>query len=120
MVALLLVAAPAVAQTQPTTGSAAPASLIAIATDRLDTMLRTGHADPTWFADSFLAQVPASKVDEVITSLTPSLGKYERLEFTPDKFIAHFEKGTDDILIHLDANNKIDALFFKPPVPASP
>ncbi len=82
-------------------------------------MLRMGHADSTWFSDKFLAQVPASKVDEVIASLKVSLGDYQTVEFTPTKFIAHFAKGTDDVLIHLDANNKIDGLLFRPPVLAA-
>jgi beta-lactamase class A len=78
-------------------------------------MLRTGHSDSAWFSATFLAQVPASKVDEVIASLKSSLGEYQSVEFTAAKFIAHFAKGTDDVLIHLDSNNKIDGLLFRPP-----
>ena len=111
---LLFVVPSAVGRTDPTPSpSLDPA--ITFATERIDTMLRTGHAVPAWFSQSFLDQLPASKVDEVIVSLTSTLGKYERLEFTPERFIAHFEKGTDDVLVHFDADNKIDALFFKPP-----
>ena len=33
----------------------------------------------------------------------------------PGVFIAHFTGGTDDVLIHLDTDNKIDGLLFKPP-----
>jgi hypothetical protein len=86
------------------------------AKDRLDTMLRTGHADASWFSASFLAQVPASKVDQVIAHVKAALGDYRSIEFTPEKFVAHFAKGTDDVLIHLDADNKIDGLLFRPPV----
>lgn len=82
-------------------------------------MLRTGHADPAWFSQSFLEQVPASKVDETIASLTAQLGAYQSLEFAKTKFVAHFAKGTDDVLIHLDAEDKIDGLFFRPPLLAA-
>jgi beta-lactamase class A len=91
-------------------------SPVDVARSRIDTMLRTGHSDPTWFSAAFLAQVPASKVDELIASLKSSLGEYQSVEFTPGKFIAHFAKGTDDVLIHLDSNSKIDGLLFRPPV----
>ena len=91
-----------------------PTAAIQLARRRLDTMLRTGHADPAWFSASFLAQIPASKVDEVLAGLTATLGPYRNLEFAPAKFIAHFANGTDDVLIHLDADDKIDGLLFKP------
>jgi hypothetical protein len=96
-----------------------PASAIEVARGRIDTMLRTGHADPAWFSGAFLAQVPAGKIDEVIASLKSSLGEYRSVELTPAKFVAHFAKGTDDVLIHLDENEKIDGLFFRPPAVAS-
>ena len=88
---------------------------IGLAQNRIDTMLRSGHADPTWFSDSFLRQIPASKVDQVIAALTAQLGAYQTVELGTDKFVAHFAKGTDDVLIHLDAGGKIDGLLFRPP-----
>jgi hypothetical protein len=94
-------------------------SAIDFARDRIDTMLRTGHADSAWFSASFLSQVSASQVDAIIAGLTTALGPYQRVEVTPTRFIAHFAKGTDDVLIHLDAGYKIDGLFFKPPVMAT-
>jgi hypothetical protein len=116
MILALFVLCATTAQTPTPSPSPSP---VDIAKDRIDTMLRTGHADPAWFSASFLAQVPASKVDEVIAGLTTTLGAYERVEYTPTRFIAHFAKGTDDVLIHLDEDNKIDGLLFKPPVVAT-
>jgi hypothetical protein len=105
---------PAPAATAAPSPSAA-ASPIDIATSRVDTLLRTGHADPAWFSATFLAEYPASRLDDIVTSLKSTLGEYRSLEFTPANYIAHFAKGTDDIRIHLDANNAIDALLFRPP-----
>jgi len=94
-------------------------SPVDLARNRIDTMLRTGHADSTWFSATFLAHVPASEVDQVIAGLKGTLGEYKSVEFTPAKFVAHFAKGTDDVIIHLDADNKIDALLFRPPALAA-
>jgi hypothetical protein len=95
--------------------TATPSAPIDIARNRLDTMLRTGHADPAWFSAAFLADYPASKIDDIVASLKSSLGEYRSVEFTPTNFIAHFAKGTDDILIELDANNAIIELLFRRP-----
>jgi hypothetical protein len=102
--------------------SASPAtgaSAIEFARGRLDAMLSTGHADAAWFSPTFLAQVPAAKIDEVIAKLKSLLGAYRSVAFAGTKFVARFEKGTDDIIaFHLDAANKIDALAFAPPLVA--
>lgn len=110
MLALLGAAAPS--------PSPAPAG---IAAARLDTMLRSGHADPKWFATAFLAQIPASQVDAAIASLAPSLGAYQSVEATanPNVFTAHFARGTDLVLIYIDADGKIEGLLFRPPILAA-
>lgn len=104
-------------------GAASPSPSVTpsveLAESRIDAMLRTGHADPAWFSQVFLDQVPASRVDEVIASLVKQLGPYQSIERNPDTFVAHFAKGTDDVRIHLDADAKIDALLFRPPVVTS-
>jgi beta-lactamase class A len=88
---------------------------IALAQARLDSMLRTGHADASWFSDAFLEQVSVSKVDQVLASIAKQVGPYQSIEYTPAGFVAHFAKGTDVFLVHLDSDNKIDGLFAKPP-----
>ena len=95
------------------------AAAIELARSRIDSMLRTGHADAAWFSASFLAQIPASMVDTVIANLEGQLGAYRSLDFVYPKFIAHFAKGSDEVDIHLDADSKIDGLLFRPPVPAT-
>ncbi|HEY1883967.1 MAG TPA: hypothetical protein VGG51_13100 [Candidatus Cybelea sp.] len=105
----LAAAVPALAQTS------APTSATDIAKSRLETMLRNGHADPAWFSAEFLAQIPASKIDDVIANLKSSLGAFEKVEVVQTKFVAYFAKGTDDVTIQLDGDNKIALLLFKPP-----
>jgi hypothetical protein len=93
-----------------------PTSILDFAKNRLDTMLRTGHSDSTWFSASFLAGASAHDVDDVIAQRKSVLGEYRSLEFTPAKFVAHFAKGTDDVLMHIDVDLKIDGLIFALPV----
>ena len=93
----------------------AMAAAVTLARSRIETMLRTGQADASWFASDFLAQVTIAQVNDVLANVIKSLGPFQQLEYTPEKFVAHFAKGTDDVLIHLDADNKIDGLLFRPP-----
>jgi beta-lactamase class A len=96
--------------------SSAPAqSATDLERSRIDTMLRTGHADASWFDAAFLAQVSAAEVNAVIAALPPALGAYQSVEYTPSKFVAHFSKGSMAVLIHLDAETKIGGLLFNPP-----
>lgn len=78
-------------------------------------MLRTGHADEAWFSASFLARVPIASLDAILAQIGGSLGKYASVEGSHDDFIAHFANGTDEVVLHLDSDFKIDGLLFKPP-----
>lgn len=78
-------------------------------------MLRSGHADAAWFSTAFLSQIPVTKVDGILAQLTSSLGDYGGIEGSHGDFIARFAKGTQEVLVHLDAQNNIDSLLFKPP-----
>jgi hypothetical protein len=87
------------------------------AANLLDTMLRSGHADPSQFSPSFLRQMPVSAVDAAIRQLTSSLGAYRLVYFNGTNFVAVFYSGKAGIAdFHLDADNKIDALQFAPAV----
>jgi hypothetical protein len=126
LVAVSLAPAPAPAQappspnpvpsTSPAAPNPAPTSLSEFARGRIDAMLRSGHADPASFSASFLAQIPASQIDAIIAQLTGALGAYKSIDGTQGNYTAHFEKGIDQVLVHLDADNKIDGILFKPPV----
>ena len=113
MLALLLSfdPSPAPAVTPPP----AMAAAVELARSRVETMLRTGSADATWFSSDFLGQISIAQVNGVLTNLLKTMGPFQSLEYTPQKFVAHFAKGTDDVLIHLDSDNKIDGLLFRPP-----
>jgi len=82
---------------------------------QVDTMLRSGRADAAPFSATFLAQVSAAQVDAILAQIKTSLGAYKSVDGTQGDYTAHFEKGTDEVIVHLDGDNKIDGLFFKPP-----
>ncbi|HEY2474671.1 MAG TPA: hypothetical protein VGI19_07690 [Candidatus Cybelea sp.] len=82
---------------------------------RLEMMLRTGHADASWFSTGFLSQIPVTMVDDVIANVEGTLGSFQKVEYVKPKFVAYFAKGTDEVSIELDAANKIDLLLFTPP-----
>ena len=110
---------PAPSATSSATASPAPnataTSISDFARARIDTMFKTGHADPDWFAASFLSQVSASQIDTILGQIAGTLGSYIGIDGVKGIFTARFAKGTDEIDVHLDNANKIDALFFKPP-----
>jgi beta-lactamase class A len=86
-----------------------------LARTRVDAMLRSGNVNPSAFSVTFLSQVTAAQVEAVLAQLGVVLGKYQSIDGSAGHYSAHFEKGTDDVLVHLDAGNKIDGLFFRPP-----
>jgi beta-lactamase class A len=86
-----------------------------LARERVDALLRAGHADAAWFSASFLAQVSTARLDTILAQLGTALGAYEGLDGGQGDYTARFAKGTDEVLVHLDAARRIDGLFFKPP-----
>lgn len=103
--------APAAAQTP----SPAPTGTYDLARDRIDSMLRTGHADAALFNAGFLSQISVAQVDGVIAQVEKTLGQYKSLEGGSGDYTAHFARGTDEVTIHFDSANQIDGLLFKPP-----
>ncbi len=100
--------------------SPAPGSPGAIAQQRIDQIF-TVPADASWFSAVFLAQVSPQQIDTIVAQLKSSLGAYHgATRQSPGVFIARFDKGTEEVDIHLDTANKIDGLFFKPPVMTAP
>jgi beta-lactamase class A len=94
-------------------------SIIDVERRRIDAMLRSGHVDPADFSASFLERFSAAQVDYVIAGLRARLDAYESVAYTPSGFIARFAKGTDNIVIHLDDQQRIDDLSVSAPLVAA-
>ncbi|MEA2786391.1 MAG: hypothetical protein QOF71_2495, partial [Candidatus Eremiobacteraeota bacterium] len=114
--------APALSQTpspSPSPAAAVPrpaaTSIDDFARARLDAMFRAGHADAAVFSATFLAQVPVAQIDSILAGLKTNLGAYKSIAGTQGDYTAQFEKGSDEVLVHLDSADKIDGMLFKPP-----
>jgi hypothetical protein len=53
--------------------------------------------------------------DAIIARLATQLGAYTSIDGVQGHYTAYFEKGADEVLVHLDAAGRIDGLFFRPP-----
>ncbi|MBD2209845.1 serine hydrolase [Nostoc linckia FACHB-104] len=82
----------------------------------LERLLTTEPIKAEWFTSEFVAQVPISQVQQIITSLKQGLGDYQRVEEEGKNYKVVFARGYVPAQIALDVNGKIAMLFFQPPV----
>jgi hypothetical protein len=80
----------------------------------LERVLRADHVSADWFAPSFLAQVPAAKIDEILAQMRSQEGAFQRVEVRDGSYYSVFEKDESRTTISLDAAGKIQALLFRP------
>lgn len=99
----------------PAIPEATPTTLSEFERFRIQVMFQNGKADATWFSNSFLDQVPVGEVDAAIAQVESALGRFRTIAGDRGDYTAQFETGTDEVLVHVDAGNKIDRLLFKPP-----
>jgi beta-lactamase class A len=83
-------------------------------------VLQQTPAQAAWFAPNFLAQIPMTQIDAIVKQYTGTLGAFQRADATADGFTLVMEKGTAPAKIHLDAEGRIDGLWFGLPSPAKP
>lgn len=70
-----------------------------------------------WFAPVFLQQVPPAQVEAILQQLAGALGRYQSIEPDGPHFRVNFERGVVPAQISLDAQGRIQGLFFRPPQP---
>jgi len=75
-------------------------------------ILQQSPAQAAWFADSFLAQIPTTKIDEIVAMYTGQLGALQHVDASPDGYTVTMEHGTAPAQIVLDAEGKITGLWF--------
>ncbi|MEM9164192.1 MAG: serine hydrolase [Cyanobacteria bacterium P01_F01_bin.4] len=81
----------------------------------LERLFTTPTVEASWFADSFLTQVPLGQIEQILRGLTGSLGAYQGVEAADQGYLLTFERGRVPAQIALDAQGQIIGLFFKPP-----
>lgn len=82
----------------------------------LERLFTQSYVEQSWFAESFLNQVPLEQVRPTIDELTRSLGAFQSVEPSGDEFIVRFERGRVPARIALDADGRIAGLLFKAPI----
>lgn len=102
--AAIVVSAPARAQTI-TTGEA------------IERLFVEGAVDPAWFAESFLAQIPAQQIALVLAQIVDEVGPFVEAIGTGNSINVRFEHAEMDTQIALDAEGRIIGLLFGPAVP---
>ena len=81
----------------------------------LERLFTSDHANPDWFAQSFLQQVSAAQVETIIGQLRSQLGAYQGVKPEGTKYRVSFAQGDDIASIALDGAGRIAGLFFEVP-----
>lgn len=87
----------------------------------LERVLTAPAEDPAWFSPALLAQVPASRMTEIVASIGKQLGTFERVtgDGAGGNYVAVYSGGTIACVISLDAAGIVDGIFFKVPQPTT-
>jgi hypothetical protein len=100
--------------------SPAPSGSAIAGRDKVDTMFRDRRASADWFAKELLARMSLADIDAAIARISSQLGPYTGVDGTNGDYTAHFDKGIDEVFVHLNTDDKIDYLVFRSPLPAGP
>lgn len=82
----------------------------------LDRLIAERPAKAEWFSPEFLRAVPLEQINAVVGQLA-ALGRYEGSRPIAGLFAAAFEQGVIPARIGLDAQGRVNFLFFSPPRP---
>jgi beta-lactamase class A len=80
-------------------------------------ILQQSPAQADWFDPAFLAQIPTTQIDQIVTQYKTQLGDFQQSTATSDGFTVTMEKGTFPAKIVLSAEGKIAGLWFGSPEP---
>lgn len=79
--------------------------------------LMTEEIQAEWFSPLFLSQVSVEQVSAIIAQVASSLGEYQGVTEEGGEYLIHFTNGVLPAQISLDAQGRIQGLFFHPPRP---
>ncbi|NJK40932.1 MAG: serine hydrolase [Acaryochloridaceae cyanobacterium SU_2_1] len=95
-------------QTQPTTGRLTPQQV-------LELLFTSPIIPANWFATSFLAQVSAPQLQDIIADLKKQLGPYQGVQAQGDRYIILFAKGLVPTQLVMSQKGLIAGLIFQAP-----
>lgn len=82
--------------------------------DALVRLFNASKVEAAWFAPAFVAQVPTSRIESILSKVKAELGAFSKIEKEGDKLFAMLEKGRVPIKIALDGEGRISSLWFSP------
>lgn len=94
-----------------------PAASQSIGPERAIERLFREPIDKDWFADSFLAQVPAARVEAITTGFKERFGALKSVVRHGGNYVARLERADVPIHISLDPAGRIVGLLAETPVP---
>ena len=83
-----------------------------VAIERLFTSKKVSRS---WFAPSFLKQIPITQVQTIITSIKSQLGSYQEVKQDGNDYLVIFDQGSLPTKINLNSKQQISGLLFQPP-----
>jgi beta-lactamase class A len=66
-----------------------------------------------WFASAFLAQVPLTQIEQIVTEYRSTLGAYQSVKLEGDSYLVQFEKGKLSARIVINAEGQITGLLLQ-------
>ncbi len=83
--------------------------------EALHRLLSSSSPEKSWFAESFLAEVPLSQVKRILREFTQSQGRYLRVSGSQNPYRVEYERAFVPAYITLDSRGRISGLRFLAP-----
>lgn len=97
--------------------SVAPAQSTLTPEQAIARVLGPGPVQPSWFDAGFLAQIPATRIQQVVDQYTGTNGKFQRVEKTEEGFTVYLERAKFPARVALNAQGQFVSLWFGNPEP---
>lgn len=81
----------------------------------LERLFRERPVRAEWFAPSFLAQIPAARVEQIVEQVVAALGPFERVDKEGADYLVVLQRGVVPTKVVLDAQGRFLGLLFQPP-----
>lgn len=82
----------------------------------LERLLTKKTANPDWFGDKFLEEVPVSAIQKIVSEVKNELGEFLSVTKVSDKYEVKFEKGVMPCNVSLDDKGRFSGLWLHPPI----
>ena len=83
----------------------------------IERLFTSAKLNPDWFASAFTSQVTLGQMQGYIDQWKSQYGPYKGVSESGDHFSTDFDKASIPTFIKLDADGRIEGLFFQNPIP---